>query len=42
MRSYLPNAPQHGGRSLLQDSTWYANTEDLRLRRFRAWLNEDG
>src|SRR6056297_38086 len=42
MRTYLPNAPQHGGRSLLQDSTWYANTEDLRLRRFRAWLNEDG
>ncbi|WP_282605790.1 extracellular solute-binding protein [Pelagibius sp. Alg239-R121] len=40
MRAYLPNAPQHGGRSLIQDSGWYANTEQLRTRRFRAWLDE--
>ncbi len=38
MRPYLPNAPQHGGRSLVQDSTWYANTEALRTRRFEAWI----
>ena len=40
MRAYLPNAPQHGGRALVQDSSWYANTEDLRQRRFRNWLDE--
>ncbi|NBB98223.1 MAG: extracellular solute-binding protein [Alphaproteobacteria bacterium] len=38
MRAYLPNAPQHGGRALVQDSGWYANTENLRQRRFRNWL----
>lgn len=38
MRAYLPNHPQHGGRALVQDSGWYANTEDLRQRRFRNWL----
>ena len=41
MRAYLPNAPQHGGRSLVQDSRWYANTEALRARRFRAWLGAE-
>ena len=40
MRAYLPNAPQHGGRALIRDSAWYANTEALRQRRFRAWLSE--
>jgi putative spermidine/putrescine transport system substrate-binding protein len=39
MRAYLPNAPQHGGRALVRDSAWYANTEDLRRRRFRDWLD---
>lgn len=38
MRPYLPNAPQHGGLSLVRDSAWYANTDALRTRRFRAWL----
>lgn len=38
MRAYLPNAPQHGGRALVQDSSWYANTEELRQRRFQTWL----
>jgi len=38
MRAYLPNAPQHGGRALVRDSAWYANTEALRQRRFRQWL----
>jgi putative spermidine/putrescine transport system substrate-binding protein len=39
MRAYLPNAPQHDGRALVRDSTWYANTEELRQRRFRDWLD---
>ncbi|WP_371054604.1 extracellular solute-binding protein [Rhodosalinus sp. K401] len=39
MRAYLPNAPQHGGRALVQDSSWYANTEEQRQRRFHAWLD---
>lgn len=38
MRAYLPNAPQHGGRALVRDSSWYANTEELRHRRFRDWI----
>ena len=38
MRAHLPNAQQHGGRALVQDIGWYANTESLRTRRFRAWL----
>ncbi|WP_026759032.1 extracellular solute-binding protein [Sediminimonas qiaohouensis] len=40
MRAYLPNAPQHGARALVRDAAWYANTEELRARRFQAWLNE--
>ncbi len=39
MRAHLPNAPQHGGRALVRDSVWYANTEELRQRRFRNWLD---
>jgi len=39
MRAYLPNAPQHGGRVLVRDSGWYANTEELRQRRFNTWLD---
>jgi len=38
MRAHLPNAPQHGGRALLRDAAWYANTRALRQRRFQAWL----
>lgn len=41
MRVHLPNAPQHGGRALLRDSAWNANTRDLRQRRFEAWLEQD-
>ena len=40
MRDHLPNAPQHGERSLTRDSVWYANTELLRNRRFQTWLRE--
>lgn len=39
MRVHLPNAPQHGGRALIRDSEWNANTRDLRQRRFGAWLD---
>jgi len=39
MRAYLPNAPQHGGRALVRDSGWYANTDKLRQRRFSKWLD---
>ena len=42
MRTYLPNAPRHGGRALVRDSAWYANTEELRQRRFRQWLDAAG
>lgn len=42
MRAFLPNAPHHGTRVLVRDSAWYANTEDLRTRRFRDWLDSDG
>ncbi|MDZ7710246.1 MAG: ABC transporter substrate-binding protein [Roseovarius sp.] len=38
MRAHLPNAPQHGGRALIRDAAWVANTHDLRQRRFQAWL----
>ena len=38
MRAHLPNAPQHGGRALIRDAAWVANTRDLRQRRFQAWL----
>ncbi|SEP17319.1 putative spermidine/putrescine transport system substrate-binding protein [Salinihabitans flavidus] len=41
MRVHLPNAPQHGGRALIRDSAWNANTRDLRQRRFEAWLKQD-
>ena len=40
MRDHLPNAPSHGGRVLAMDSVWYANTADLRQRRFLQWLGD--
>jgi len=42
MRVHLPNAPQHGGRALVRDAGWVANTHDLRQRRFEAWLDGGG
>ncbi|MDF0601387.1 extracellular solute-binding protein [Psychromarinibacter sp. C21-152] len=41
MRVFLPNAPGHGARALVRDSLWYANTEELRTRRFESWLDGD-
>ena len=40
MRVHLPNAPGHGTRALIRDSVWYANTRNLRARRFGDWLTE--
>lgn len=40
MRAYLPNAPEHGARSLTMDPEWYAYTDTLRQRRFQEWLAE--
>ncbi len=41
MRVHLPNAPQHGGRALVRDAAWYANTRALRQRRFQSWLHQE-
>lgn len=41
MRDHLPNAPRNNRRSLRRDSQWYARTEALRHRRFKAWLAGD-
>ena len=40
MRAHLPNAPQHGPRLLVSDSSWESHTRALRDRRFQAWLKE--
>ena len=42
MREHLPNARLSSGRYLIRDPEWYANTQSLRNRRFRNWLQEDG
>lgn len=41
MRSQLPTAEHHLGTAIWQDSEWYARTEALRERLFRAWLEEE-
>lgn len=41
MRDHLPNARLSSGRYLIRDPEWYANTQSLRNRRFRSWLQED-
>ena len=42
MRAHLPNAPRHGTRALVRDAAWYANTQELRARRFNDWLARGG
>lgn len=43
MRDHLPMAAgDSAGRLLIQDSEWYANTRELRLRRFEAWISSEG
>ncbi len=42
MRDHLPMAAgDSAGRLLIQDSEWYANTRELRLRRFEAWIGSE-
>ena len=43
MRDHLPMAAgDSGGRLLIQDGEWYANTSELRTRRFEAWISGEG
>ena len=38
MRPHMPTTPRHMARAIRKDDRWYAQTEALRQRRFRAWL----
>ena len=38
MLPHLPTAPRHLARAIRTDSDWYAHTDDLRERQFKAWL----
>lgn len=40
MRPHLPTAPRHLEKAIRKDDAWYAQTDDLRRRRFEAWLTE--
>ena len=40
MRPHMPTAPRHLEKAIRQDHQWYAQTEDLRWRRFEAWLDQ--
>jgi len=40
MAPYLPTAPYHLERAVVQDHRWYTRTHGLRERRFEAWLVE--
>lgn len=42
MREQLSTAEHHLGSAIWQDSEWYARTEALRRRLFKAWLSEGG
>ena len=43
MRDYLPTAVGNSQRRvLIQDGEWYANTRELRARRFQDWLTGEG
>ena len=42
MRPYLPTAERHMETAIARDHTWYAQTVDLRQRRFRQWLSGTG
>lgn len=39
---HLPTAARHMEQAIHQDHRWYSQTEALRWRRFRAWLDQDG
>ena len=38
MRPHMPTAERHLAQAIRQDHQWYAQTHDLRWRRFEAWL----
>jgi putative spermidine/putrescine transport system substrate-binding protein len=40
MRPYLPTADRHMESAIRRDHGWYAQTVDLRQRRFRQWLTQ--
>jgi putative spermidine/putrescine transport system substrate-binding protein len=39
MRAHLPTAARHMESAIARDHSWYAQTVDLRARRFRQWLS---
>ena len=39
MRAHLPTAERHMESAIARDHSWYAQTVDLRARRFRQWLS---
>ena len=40
MRPYLPTAERHMETAIARDHNWYAQTVDLRARRFQRWLSQ--
>jgi putative spermidine/putrescine transport system substrate-binding protein len=42
MAPHLPTADRHMARAIQRDHHWYAQTVDLRQRRFERWLAGDG
>ncbi len=38
MPPHMPTAPRHLGEAIIKDHAWYAQTAELRRRRFEAWL----
>ena len=42
MRPHLPTAPRHLAEAIVKDHAWYAQTAELRRRRFEAWLEGAG
>ena len=38
---HMPTTPSHLRRAIRADSLWYAHTDALRQRWFKAWLAQD-
>ena len=41
MRPHSPTAERHMERAIIKDDEWYAQTDDLRRRRFESWLRQE-
>ncbi|MGI9374033.1 MAG: extracellular solute-binding protein [Hyphomicrobiales bacterium] len=41
MRNHLPGSVSGRGRALYRDAKWYAHTQDLRNKRFEAWMKAE-